>query len=568
MTKPKAKVVAWNGQPMLVATPHTDLGSVKAWPWQLVGEDIDLRGMCFFVLCYVPGSREWGAGIHPRLMGCLHRWLSAFGSAFAVVGFPHLRWPIPVPLEPWGPIGALECEYWYPECSQAYASPRVGLRIPDLTMPLALGTISTEDIENFCHAWLKRKEQKPATRYSPARADIVLVPPERLAGRLLLGAYRGDVLEWAALAAALREACNTSGITYVEEGLNQPVILQPALCDQKGATVTDRYIAPRVVVRNIDTPPARRRPKGDVSSPGNRNGNLLRLLARLANAPIGSGSTVVKTLVSTVPWLLMAGLGYVVASFLRPLAWPFLATKFWRARICPSRLINRLQNRFAFPRDAMSSQQIVCRCVLFSLVPEAGHDPSPCISYRLTLPEGLVLASALLKLGEFVCPVSPQVADLFVRLSGRSSLEVVRRPGNTRAEGAEGRSWIMKSADLRWLGAVLPTLELYDTVAYVAGASEWRTPFLRDVVVVADGRRARGFLSGDHLTRLLYALRDWTAYCRVFARSIRAIAFRGSDTHYCVAVAKCYRDLFLKTLRSAAHVLGMDFEIESDDRFE
>ncbi len=542
----RANIVAWAGQPILVATPDVNLKNLRVWPWNLIGAALGQKGNQFFVLSYLRGPQEWGHGLHPRLMECLYRWLSVFGSPFAVVDHPYVRWPVPVPLQPWGPVGAGERSYWWPYCTGAYAAHEV--RVPGQTSPLALGTVSTCDAEAFCHAWLKWMERTDKNADSCPQPDLLLVLPGL--DSVFLGAYREETLRWPRLAAALRETCELFRITFVEEGPHRPVVVRPGMSRLKVEGPGQCQIAPCLVVRDIDAPSAYHDGSKDAVHRSSLHGRAPRSLSELAAAV----TEATRDLLLELAWMFV----YALSCLVTPIFLPCVARRLWRAGAFPFRLLNRCKNWRAFPSRAIRSDRTICRYMVALRVPRGDRGRLRRMDYYA---DAVVLAAALLQLGSVVCTLERRVAHLFLRLSGRTSLEAVRQPPTISVQRVVGWCRVMETEDLRWSALALQTFGLYDTIADFMGLSNWATPFLRDVAVVADERRAQSLLRRGYLARLVYTLRHWRAYRRVLASRVRAIAFDGCF----VAVSGRYRGLFVQTLERVAHALGMRFEVWPND---
>ena len=173
-----------------------------------------------------------------------------------------------------------------------------------------------------------------------------------------------------------------------------------------------------------------------------------------------------------------------------------------------------------------------------------------------------MVAAALQELGDCVCAVATGWEDLFLRLSGKTSLAAVRQPRSSRAERSAAWSTVATTRDLRWISACLTASGPhtgFGARALRRGVDPWSIPFLHDSIVVVDGRWAHRLVSAGRLARLLYALRHPHAYRRALSRRVRAIAFH----HHYVAVAQEYNDMFLCTLWRAAATVGVSCHLRT-----
>ncbi len=368
--------VTWQGRPLVTVTLDVDLRCADAWG-PGVRRALDVDGLRYFVLSYLPGRWEWGLGLSPRLMMCLYNWLSRLGTPFTLAddlrGKSRL---IPAPLERWGPVGPREWTYWLPghrDGLDAVWDPSlerfVDLGHPPssdvwglwLALPAALGTSSAPDLDQVYRAVgllsgrpkaANEDPEQPRSLWTEGRVIILLGVPNRLLCRvgqqtgLLLGAYT-EAAGWETLGAALSKACQSLGIDYVEETPSRPVEVRFQTGSENLLLPLERYYGRRLVAVDFSsltwrdvTCPCRfcwiRRHYWHVFSR-----NLMLFLLRALTCFLW-------------PFLLVAAAKYLWDR----LADVLLVRNYWDARVWPFSCVNWFKGRAAFrPAADCSARQ-------------------------------------------------------------------------------------------------------------------------------------------------------------------------------------------------------------------
>ena len=559
-------VVLWQGRPLLVATLDVDLRGADAWNpgVRSIVERNDLR---YFVLSYLPGRMEWGLGISPKLMMCLHQWLSGYGVPLALVDDLTGQSPlVPTPLERWGPVGPREWTYWLPAHLDEFA-PGVWLALP---AALTTGSASTIGEVYAAAAPLggdgETNEGKgiAETLWTEGRLKVLLGIPDRLrcgAGQqtgLLLGAHSG-ALSWETLGAGLRKACESLGIDYVEESVSRQILVRFDNSTGDRSLPPERYFGRRFVISDVGSLSWRKLTCPCPTCLSKRDWQ-------------GVWQTLWLCFIGTFLCILWPYLFFRAAKRLWDrLTDVWLAKRYWRARLWPLYFVNWLRSRKAFPRTRDRGGDELRRYVLhleqrrsdewdfWYPVPLYRSDvPGECAGYG----DFVAVAAALQRLGECVCPVADDWDDLFRRLSGKTSLEAVRQPRENRLKQLVGWSTVVRTRDLRWVSACLVASGPHSAFAkriLKRGVDPWAIPFLHGTLVIVDGQKARLLTRGGRLARLLDRLRTSSAYRKVLAGRVRAIAFH---YHY-VAVGSRWSELFLCALRRAATATGGSLRVAS-----